>query len=75
MDLEKFKHLPQTEKLNTVFTEGKFVDSVVKNEVIYALYSVRTYFVEIEYDSTSHSIPSPKAFEDGSQLNKYIDWS
>lgn len=74
MTPDDFRALPDHEQERIIFTEGKFVDSVVKEYCIFALYAIHSFFVELEYDTISYSISSKNVFSSGSQLDKYLDW-
>lgn len=74
MNPEKFMALPGYKQESIIFTEGNFVDSKVEDKKIFALYSIHTFFVELEYDTVNYRISSKKAFTDGRELHKYLDW-
>ena len=75
MRLEDFKNLFDNEQLRIIFSQAKFVDSMEKDRSVYALYSMKTFFIELKYDISKFDISSTAAFESDHRLNKYLNWN
>ena len=74
MSIDDFKGLPDNEQLRMVFKKAKYVDSLEKGNTVFALYSMKIFFVELEYDTSTFRLSTKRTFEGGRQLNKYLDW-
>ncbi|WP_286812900.1 MULTISPECIES: hypothetical protein [unclassified Maribacter] len=73
MGIYDFNILSNHEKYDTVFTKGQFVDSVKDGTIIYALYSISYFWVEVIYDNNINKILEIGSFVGGETLNKYCD--
>lgn len=71
MSFHDFKNLLQHEQYDLVFTKGDFINYYLKGEIRYALYSLYTFFVEIEYNVSLNRILNLETFEEGLLLDKY----
>ena len=74
MNIEEFKRLSDNEQLRIIFNEAKFVDSLEKDSTVFALYSMTTFFIELEYDTSIFRLSAKRTFEGNQRLNKYLDW-
>ncbi|WP_417861402.1 hypothetical protein [Winogradskyella sediminis] len=66
-----FINLQQHEQFDLVFTQGDFINYYLKGETRYAIYSLFTFFVEIEYNVRKNKILDIIAFEDGRLIDRY----
>lgn len=74
MDKENFKRLSDHEKLRILFNAGKFGDSIQKGNTLFALYSMRTSYIEFQYNTSTFCMTSKRAFEKDQGLNKNLNW-
>ena len=75
MTVDDFKSLPDSEQLRIIFHKAKFVDSLEKEDTVFALYFMRTFFIELEYNTSTFRLSAKRTFENDQRLNKYLDWS
>lgn len=59
-----FTQLAEDEQYELVFTEGEFLDSLVKNELKFALYRLYSFYVEVIYNSVDNTIVGITSFLD-----------
>lgn len=69
--LYEFLALQDQEQYDIVFTEGVFIDYKIEGDQRFALYAIKMFFVEVEYDNLNNSIKNKIAFKTGSALDKY----
>ena len=74
MNIDDFNGLPNNEQLRIVFNKAKFVDFLEKDNSVFAPYSMKIFFVELEYDTITFRLSTKRTFESGRELNKYLDW-
>ena len=74
MTLREFRNLGYHEQLKLVFEKAEFVDSVMKDSTVYALYSMQNYFIELRYDMKEFRLENLKVFEANESLDKYLSW-
>lgn len=79
MTIYDFLLLNEQEQMAQVMLHGTFVTKVKRERRIYALYSLNTFFYELEYEGFSES-PGHEAilictniFRSGSKINKYLE--
>lgn len=58
----EFTQLSKDEQYHIVFTEGKFVDVNLKNNIKYVLYEVFGFFAEVVFDSENNKVISLTSF-------------
>lgn len=71
ISLNTFNNLTQHEQYDLVFTKGDFINYYLKNETRFALYSLFTFFAQVEYNFKENKIENLIAFNDGKLLNRY----
>lgn len=74
MNVKNFKNLPDHEQLRIVFNKAKFVDSTERENSVFALYSMKSFFIELQFEKSTFSLSSKRAFESDHKLNKYLNW-
>ena len=72
MKLYEFATLPEEQQYQTVWDLGKLVDNFKVGFVIFQLYAINDFFVEIEYSEAENKILGKSAFKDGEKLEKYL---
>ena len=73
MTILEFEKLSYEEKLLAVVDNGIFIDNYVTKEIRLNCYSLSKFFVELIYDSEKNKVSGIRAFEDGEELNKYLN--
>ncbi|SHK63741.1 hypothetical protein SAMN04488007_3470 [Maribacter aquivivus] len=71
MGIYDFNILTDHDKYDTVFTKGKFVDTVLSGNVKYVLYSLSYFWVEVQYNSFENKIIGISSFVAGKSLDRY----
>lgn len=71
MTLYDYNKLPDDDKFSTVFSEGQFLNHLVKGTKSYSLYALGKFFVEIEYKISENKIIGQRSFKTGSLLDKH----
>jgi hypothetical protein len=71
MGIYDFNILSDHYKYDIAFTKGKFVDTVTKGKIKYALYAVSMFWVEVTYNAKDNKIKGIKSFVGGETLDKY----
>ena len=71
MGIYDFNILSEHDQYDTVFNKGRFVDTVTKGDVKYALYAVSMFWVEVTYDAKDNKITGIKSFISGKTMDKY----
>lgn len=69
--LEIFLSLPPSQQYSLIFSKGIFLESALGPRIVFALYSLGNFFVELEYDSLHNEFIGQKAFSTGEELDKY----
>lgn len=71
ISLNSFNNLTQHEQYDLVFTKGNFINFFLKNETRFVLYSLFTFFVQVEYNGQENKIKNLIGFNDGKLLDRY----
>ncbi len=71
MTLYEFKLLSDHEQYDLLFTKGVFITSRIDKGSTYALYSLETFFVELEYNPKNNKIVGKVSFVDGEKLDYF----
>ena len=70
MGIYDFNILFEHDKYDLVFTKGQFVDTITKQEIKYALYSLSYFWVEVTYHAPTNKITGISSFVEGEKLNR-----
>ena len=71
MGIYDFNILSDHDKYDTVFTKGKFVDTVTEGETKYVLYALSYFWVEVVYNAPDNKITGISSFVGGKTLDRY----
>lgn len=71
MTLYEFNKLDLNERMEAVNQYGTFLDNHITNIEKCNLYAINMFFVEVVYNSDTHSITEIRSFKTGKLLDKY----
>jgi hypothetical protein len=60
------------EQYNLLWDIGTFVDSFKDGNIVYQLYAINDFFVEVAYNQPENKIVDKKVFKQGERLEKYL---
>lgn len=72
MKIYEFLILRTQERYQTVWDKGVHIDTFITNTLIYQLYSLGDFYVEIHYNSETNKIVGNLPFKQGIHLEKYL---
>lgn len=72
MKLYEFLRLSDDNQYQAVWDKGKHVDNVAKDNIIYQLYAINDFYVEIQYSVPDNKIIGKVQFKYGEHLEKYL---
>jgi len=72
MKIYEFLILPEQERYQAVWDNGKHIDTKAKNGIIYSLYAINDFFVEIHYNQENNEIIGNLPFRRREVLEKYL---
>ena len=64
--------LDDQQQYQTVWDKATLTDSFKEGEIIYQLYALNDFFIEIEYNSSENKIQGKNVFKQGERLEKYL---
>ena len=71
MTLYNYNKLPDDDKFQVVFSEGQFLNHLIKGTKSFSLYALDKFFVEIEYNISENKIIGQTSFKTGALLDKH----
>ncbi|MGB6083871.1 hypothetical protein [Moheibacter sp.] len=74
LSLEEYEKLSDHDKYDLVFKQGDFIDIHIKSDSRFVLYSLFTFFVEVEYKVSQNKISGIDYFIDGDKLERYTNY-
>lgn len=74
LSLHEYQKLTDHDKYDLVFKQGVFIDVYIKSDSRFALYSLFTFFVEVEYQVSQNKIIGIDYFIDGDKLERYTSY-
>lgn len=72
MRLYEFLTLSDEEQYQTVWDKGTHVENLENDGIIYQLYAISDFFVEIHYSVAENKILGKNQFKEGEHLEKYL---
>jgi len=72
MKIYEFLSLPEENRYEAVWDDGKHIDTKVKDGIVCQLYSINDFFVEIHYNAENNQIIGNLPFKHGEHLEKYL---
>jgi hypothetical protein len=73
MTLEEFNNLSLAEKGLAIVTDGKHLTQLKKEDLLFNLYTLNDFFIEIVYSIPTNEITSIEALTDLGKIDQYID--
>lgn len=74
MKIYDFLNLKEQDRYQAVWDKGKHIDTKVKDGIVFQLYAINDFFVEIHYNAENNSIIGNLPFEQGEHLEKYLPY-
>lgn len=74
LSLKEYEKLSDHDKYDLVFKQGDFIDVYIKSDSRFTLYSLFTFFVEVEYQISQNKIIGIDYFIDGDKLERYTSY-
>ena len=73
--MKLYEYLLKDEQLQyqIVWEIGKHVETVYQDGVMYLLYAINDFFVEIQYNQRTNEIIGKNQFKQGEHLDKYLE--
>jgi len=68
----EFLCLKEQERYQAVWDNGRHIDTKAKDGIIYQLYALNDFFVEIHYNQENNEIIGNLPFKQGEHLEKYL---
>jgi len=72
MKIYEFLILSEPDKYQAVWDKAVHIDSYVGSKIVFQLYSLGDFYVEIHYDPNTNKIIDNLPFKDGEHLEKYL---
>lgn len=72
MKLYEFLMLPEEKQYKSVWELGTHIDNFQVGLVIFQLYAINDFFVEIEYSTAENRILGKSTFKQGEKLDRYL---
>jgi len=72
MKIYEFLILEAEDRYQAVWDKGVHIDTYVATKLIYQLYSLGDFYVEIHYDPATNKIVGNLPFKQGEHLEKYL---
>jgi len=72
MKIYEFLSLPEENRYEAIWHNGKHIDTKEKDGIIYQLYAINDFFVEIHYRQHNNEIVGNLPFKHGIHLEKYL---
>jgi hypothetical protein len=72
MKIYEFLNLNEQDRYQAVWDTGKHIESKAKDGIIFQLYAINDFFVEIHYNAESNKIIGNLPFKQGEPLEKYL---
>lgn len=72
MKIYEFLRLDEQGRYQAIWDNGKHIDTKVKEGIIFQLYTINDFFVEIHYNAENNSIIGYLPFKQGEHLEKYL---
>lgn len=72
MKIYEFLNLKQQERYQAVWDLGKLIGTKSNDGIIFHLYAINDFFVEIHYNAYTNEIVGNLPFKQGIHLDKYL---
>ena len=72
MKIYEFLSLPEENRYEAVWDYGTHIATKAKDGIIYQLYALNDFFVEIHYNQENNEIIGNLPFKQGEHLEKYL---
>ena len=72
MKIHEFISKDEQLQYQIVWEVGKHLETLSLNDIMYLLYAVSDFFVEIRYNRRTNAIIGKEQFKDGEELDKYL---
>lgn len=73
MMLFDFGLLPDSEKIEILYTQGVYIGKRKQDEIFYVLYQVESFYVEVVYKKYRYYIDHIRCFSSTAQLDPYLE--
>ncbi len=72
--MKLYEYLSKDEQLQyqIVWEIGKYIETLYKDGIMYLLYAVNDFYVEIQYSQRTNEIIGKNQFKQGIHLDKYL---
>lgn len=72
--MKLYEYLAKDEQLQyqIVWEIGKYIETLYKDGIMYLLYAVNDFYVEIQYNQRTNEIIGKNQFKQGIHLDKYL---
>ena len=72
MKIYEFLSLTEQDRYKAIWDIGKHIDTKSKDGIIFQLYAINDFFVEIHYNKANNEIVGNLPFKQGIPLEKYL---
>lgn len=72
MKIYEFLILNDELQYQMVWDKGVFTEQVISSTIVYQLYTINDFYVEIQYEHVSNKIIRKQVFKQGVHLEKYL---
>lgn len=73
MTLNEYKKLSKAESYPLIRNEAILLSTIFEEHLVYNLFYLDSFYIEVRYSELSHKVESIKAFEDDASMQRYIN--